>query len=365
MADLEQIQNNIIDQIEKASHSVKTDGYSMSIGELVNLYRDGDIVLDPAYQRLFRWEDSQKTKLIESILIGIPIPEIFVSQNPDHTWHVVDGVQRLSTILQLVGVLKDYDPLVLDSCKYIPALEGQTWNTLPVEIQRSFRRAKLKLSIILAQSSDEAPYELFQRLNTGGTLLSGQEVRNCVMLMLDPKFFEVINKLKNYPNYLDCLTLKEEDLEQEEHMELILRMFIGFFNQVDFGEYGSINKIVLSDFIDKETVRLIKNADLEKFEDVFKRTFDKIKNCLGDDAFKKYNPADKKFRGAFNVSIFEMVTIGISSNIDNVEKLGNDVLKEKIIELHTQPEILASLGRGVRAIKRFKDVSEYSRDYFS
>ncbi|CEO39412.1 DUF262 domain-containing protein [Photobacterium kishitanii] len=361
---LAEIQDNIISEIEHAKQNIKTDGYPMSIGEIINLYRDGDIILDPAFQRLYRWEDEQKTKLIESILIGIPIPEIFVAQKADNTWHVVDGVQRLSTILQLAGVLDTYTPLTLQTCKYIPSLEGQSWKTLPIEIQRAFRRSKIKISIILTQNSDEAQYELFQRLNTGGSALSPQEVRNCLMLMINPEFFDVINELKDYDNFKQCLQLNEDDYKKENHMELILRMFIGYENKVKYEEYGSLHSIIMGDFIDKETIRLMKNSDTEKFKDIFKRTFDKLKNCLADQSFHKYDIQKDRFKGGFNVSVFEMLTIGISSNITQVEQLGNDLLIAKIKEIYVTNEIQTSFGRGVRAIKRFKDVTNFSKTYF-
>ncbi|WP_216603073.1 DUF262 domain-containing protein [Vibrio coralliilyticus] len=364
MSDLTKTQQNIIDEIETATHQLKTDNYAMSIGEIINLYRDGDMILDPAFQRLFRWEDGQKTKLIESILIGIPVPEIFVAQKSDHTWHVVDGVQRLSTILQMAGVLDNYPPLTFESCKYIPSLEGQSWKTLPAELQRSVKRSKLKITILRTTDSDEAQYELFQRLNTGGTNLSVQEVRNCVILMFDEELYNLINELKNYPNFLNCLTLKEEDYEQEEHMELILRMFIGYNNQVKYEEHGQINKIVISEFIDKETIRLVNTADYNAFSSAFKRTFDMLNLTLGENTFKKYDSQINKFKGGFNVSIFEILTIGIASNIDSVSSLGSKALEEKIKDIQSEEEIVKSLGRGVRAIKRFRDTTLFSRAYF-
>ena len=144
MTDVEEKQNAILLELEKARKAIKTDDYSMSIGELINLYKDKEIKLDPAFQRLFRWEDHQKTKLIESILIGIPIPEIFVAQKKEGTWHVVDGVQRLSTLYQLVGVLEGGDPLILTSCKYIPSFEGGKWDNLPYRHKESLKNQKLK-----------------------------------------------------------------------------------------------------------------------------------------------------------------------------------------------------------------------------
>ena len=105
----------------------------MSIGELINLYRDGELDIHPEFQRFYRWSGTQKSRLIESILLGIPIPSIFVSQRDDGVWDVIDGLQRLSTIFQLVGQLKDesnneVEPLTLRRTKYLPSLEGKKWD---------------------------------------------------------------------------------------------------------------------------------------------------------------------------------------------------------------------------------------------
>src|SRR5438093_6944280 len=94
-------------EITERRRLISTDAYAMSIGELLNLYRDDELDVHPEFQRVFRWTDTQKTRLIESILLGIPIPPIFVAQRTDGVWDVVDGVQRLSTILQFIGELKD------------------------------------------------------------------------------------------------------------------------------------------------------------------------------------------------------------------------------------------------------------------
>ena len=95
------------DEINAKRREIRTDGYPMSIGEWISLYEKDEIDIHPEFQRFFRWTKTQGTKLIESILLGIPIPPIFVSQRRDGVWDVVDGLQRLSTIYQLIGILKD------------------------------------------------------------------------------------------------------------------------------------------------------------------------------------------------------------------------------------------------------------------
>ena len=117
-----------LDQEIKARRAeVRTDGYPMSIGELINLYRDDELDIHPEFQRWFRWSQEQKSRLIESILLDIPIPSIFVSQREDGVWDVIDGLQRLSTIFELTGDLRDsygrkLTPLVLTQTKYLPSL---------------------------------------------------------------------------------------------------------------------------------------------------------------------------------------------------------------------------------------------------
>lgn len=87
-------------QISTARQSVYADGYPMSIGELTNLYKEGEMIIRPEFQRFFRWSQVQKSNLVESILLGIPIPSIFVAQTESGKWELVDGLQRVSTILE-------------------------------------------------------------------------------------------------------------------------------------------------------------------------------------------------------------------------------------------------------------------------
>ena len=119
-------------EIDQKRKEIRSDRYSTSIGEWISLYQQEEIEIHPEFQRFFRWSDYQKTKLIESILLGIPIPPIFVSQREDGIWDVVDGLQRLSTIYEFVGILKDEDgnqlpPFILQKSEYLPSLAGKIW----------------------------------------------------------------------------------------------------------------------------------------------------------------------------------------------------------------------------------------------
>lgn len=121
------------DEIDRGSREIATDGYRMSIGELISLYKDGDLDLHPEFQREYRWKLSQKSRLIESILLVIPLPSVFVFQRTDGVWDVIDGLQRLSTILEFAGELKDeagatLPKLQLAKTRYLPSLDGRYWD---------------------------------------------------------------------------------------------------------------------------------------------------------------------------------------------------------------------------------------------
>jgi hypothetical protein len=159
-------------EIEKARAIIRTDGYSVSIGEWISIYERKELDIHPEFQRFFRWTPGQKSRLIESILLGIPIPQVFVAQQPNGVWDVVDGLQRLSTLFEFVGILRDeanelLAPLTLEATKYLPALAGKVWED-DAHPDRSFaqaqrlliKRSKIDVSIILSESAETAKYEL-------------------------------------------------------------------------------------------------------------------------------------------------------------------------------------------------------------
>ena len=354
---------DLMEELAKERKNIKTDSYDMSIGEIISLYQDGDLKLNPAYQRLYRWDKDHKVRFIESILIGIPIPEIFVAQKEDGKWDIVDGVQRISTLLQLVGVLPRYEPLVLEGTKYLPSLQGLTWETMPGDAKRLLKRARIGVNIILTENSIESQYELFQRLNTGGISLESQEIRNCLIIMLDESYYNRINELKNYKNFKKCLSITEDKYKVEYHMELIVRYLIAKRNKVDY-DYYNISSEKLSDFLDREMSLLISDDEFKIDEEIelFKRVFDFLAEQMGQDTFKKYNIEKGCFEGAFSNASYEAILVGVAENLD---ALRNMDFREIVKGIYSQEKFLKFAGRGIKVVSRFQGLNEFSREYFS
>jgi len=360
------------DEIEEKSGKIFRDSYQMSIGELINLYRDGEMDIHPEFQRVFRWSDYQKTKLIESIMLNIPIPSIFVNQNEDGVWDIIDGVQRLSTIFQFVGIFKDENgdqlsALVLQKTDYLPSFAGVQWtNAIPElaftkEQQLFFKRARIDIVIMKKESDPNTKYELFQRLNTGGTKLSDQEVRNCLMIMTNKSFYELILDLEQAESYRNCIPITDRKADEQFRMELVLRLTVAKY--IDWDNISQYSEF--SELLDKETLKLCeKEIDFEQFSERFKGTFNLLYGVLGEDAFKKYNGI--KHSGPFLISAFQGIAIGVFENMSSIVALEDSSawLKNKIQTFYSEEIFLKNTIPGVRAIPRYKELSIFGVEYF-
>ena len=141
------------EQINQIVGEVRTDTIDISFGEISSLHANKELIIQPEYQRLFRWSPQQKSHLIESILLELPIPQIFVIENLDGVWELIDGLQRISTVLQFFDPASlSLDPLVLEGCALIPALNGQSFTDLPLSLRLHLKRSPIRTVIIKRQS---------------------------------------------------------------------------------------------------------------------------------------------------------------------------------------------------------------------
>lgn len=369
---LEEKNKQLQNEIENVRKEIKTDNFSMAIRELVQVYRDGDLELSPAYQRLFRWSDETKTKFIESILMGIPTPPIFIAQKKGSKWTIVDGPQRISTILQLMELIEVRDtdgnlkpPFKFKSAEKLPSIEDLDWSTLNEDAQRIIKMTKIDLKIILIEDNVQAQYELFTRLNTGSVSLQSQEIRNCLIIMLDENFYNKINELKTMPEYRICIDLTENKNEIEFPMELILRYFILKHNKIDFNNYN-LSSDLLSLFIDKETANIIKDESFILEDEImdFKRVFVLLNEALDKNTFRKFNLDKGEFEGPFLQTAFEAILPGLANNIDYYEGQGKEELKPKIIQMYLEDGYNNAAKRGNKALPRIQNMIAFSNLYF-
>ena len=271
---------------------------------------------------------SQKTKLIESIMLGIPLPPVFVSQRQDGVWDVIDGLQRLSTIFQFAGILVDnegqkVEALKLSKAKYLPSLENKIWenkndendeNSLTQQQRIDIRRSKVDVNIIQRESNKDTKYDMFERLNTGGTPLSEQEVRNCLLIMTNRDFYKAFEALADNHDFQDSVTLTDRAREERYDMELVTRFIVLRHSKIsDIAARDDVNTFITEKLIDLASSDFDFSQETTRFE----KTFRIINSALSDNAFKKYSAERSKYSGGFLVSAFEIVAIGLGQNIDS------------------------------------------------
>lgn len=361
-------------EIERARQTIATDGYEMSVGEVMNLYADKEITINPAFQRLFRWDLTRKSRFIESLLLGIPIPPIFVYQDSDGVWELIDGLQRLSTILEFTGKLRKMNALgnddetveltSLSATKLLPSLQDKYWISADsqAEIGRNnqiaIKRARIRVEILKAESDPSAKFELFQRLNTGGAPLSPQEVRNCVAVMINKEFYDWIASCATYPQFVATIAQTETAIEKQTAVELVLR-FISF-RLIPYSRGMDVHE-----YLDDALIQLANatNIDWNNEKSRFERAFTLLDTAMGAEAFKRWDGV--QFSGKFLMSVFEVLGSGLSHHLDVIEGLSSpgDFIREKAKGVWSEDEFTCNSGAGIRGTTRLARLLPFAEEF--
>lgn len=363
------------EEISTRRRNIFTDAYPMSIGEFTNLYRDGEVDAHPEFQRIFRWDTMQRTRLIESILLGIPLPSIFVAQSDDGIWDIVDGVQRISTILQFQGVLKDDegkavkpDPLL--GTDLLPSLESVVWesddSSIPslTRAQRlDFKRFKLNLNIVKRESSIQSKYDLFQRLNSYGSQATPQEVRSCVLIGSNRDFYYWIKELASNENFLSTVALSERLLNEQYHLELALRFLV--FRQLPSAAISTIGN--LGEYLTAASLAMALDSsfDYDAQTSAFVETFRILDEAGSDQVFKRWSTGKNRFQGAFLNTAFEVVAMGLGYHIDAPPNLKEVSVLDRAKAFWSTETYSAGFATGVRADTRMAKSIPLGREIFA
>lgn len=324
------------EQIEAQRNLLSTDRLDLSFGEVMRMYQDGDIIIKPAFQRYFRWDIEQRTRFIESILLGIPIPPIFVAVDSKGVWELVDGLQRVSTMLSFFGILKSEDEGLKSKNNWelidgdrVQALAGFTYETMPELFKRSLKRATCRVEILNWNSNYDMRFELFNRLNTGGSPLTAQEIRNCIYRDISNEFNDFLKRIADNKNFRELINLNNEQIEQLYHEELALR-FISLYNNISH----------VRSSISQHMTTFMKNAlenkefNYAKYEEIFTNVFGLLhKKPLNKAIFRQTD-------GKFATALYDVITIGVGENYDFykshspqaiLDKINNEVRKDKVL----------------------------------
>lgn len=315
--------------------SIHTEQKDITLAQLKEDVDANDIITNPEYQRKYVYDDKRASKLVESILLGIPIPIIYLCEEEDGTLSVIDGQQR---IISFVRYMKNEYPL--DKLTKLTDLNGLYYKDLEKRIQRLLKSKTLK-AITISKDSKELKYEIFSRLNLGAVKLKDQEVRNCIYR---GSFNNMLKDIAESNKNLSILFHDEN--KRSSYEERILR----FFALRNYLELHGTFKLVMNSYMEQH-----QNDDeiqISKFKSQYNALIDIIKQILGDDAFFSLS---KDKRKKFNGAVYDSIIIPFSYFSSKVLMSHADELRAEINNLkETNSEYQSNTYVGTNAGPRVR-----------
>jgi hypothetical protein len=329
---------DLIQSVDGAISRVRTRAVDVSFNELFDMYKSKELIIDPDFQRLFRWSEGKQSQFIESLILELPIPPIYVIEVEDGIYELIDGLQRISSYLHFRGMHPEAPDggrfLALSECDVLPSLNGLTYDDLPQAIQIKLKRHFIRMEVLRRESDKRLRYHMFKRLNTGGELLSPQEIRNCTIRLLDNRFNEFLKKVSRNTDFEVCMAqLTDEKRDKMYMQEYALRFFAIKNNRAAYvKEIGDFLTEYMEAVSDPDNPA---GFDYLQEEECFDTTFRVLKEALGDTAFSGVNKQGNPM-GYFSALHFEALTVGIQkflSRLAAADEAQKDEFKRTLMEL--------------------------------
>jgi hypothetical protein len=276
---------------------IRVDPKTYSMRNIIDMINENELELAPGFQRKKVWKDVQKSRLIESILLRIPLPAFYFSSDDGGLLQVVDGLQRLSTVYDFVA-----GKFALDGLEYLQKdLGRKRFKELPPLWSRRINSTQISANVVDPQTPDQVKFDIFKRINTGGSPLNAQEIRHCMSKKASRDFIHRLVSLKEFQAATDHKLL---DHPRMVDREVVLR-FVAF--RVNRKRYGIFD--TLDSFLTHVTKQIdsgeIDAKQLDVIESDFNRSMRNARNLFGGHAFRKWPTYDDIRVNPFNRSLFD------------------------------------------------------------
>jgi hypothetical protein len=326
-----------LEEIPSTTRRVYTDQGDPEIESLYGKYKRGKLVIQPDFQRHFVWDTKKSSRLIESALLDIPLPVIYLSEEMDGKEYVIDGQQRLTTFFSFIdGQFPNGNNFKLSGLKVFTELNRKLFKDISDELQDKIRYCKFRTITFRKESEADLKFEVFERLNTGAVSLNDQELRNCIYR---GSYNKLLKELSEYDDFMYLLGLKGPDKRMKD-VELILR-FAAFYH-FTYLNYKSPMKKFLNN--DMEKYQHISDTEATELTNAFKNTIAIIKSLLDDHAFKRFYKGDEKNSNGywetkkFNASIYDILMYSFAKEDKSKVYQNLDSIREALIHLMTNDQ---------------------------
>ena len=328
-----------------------TSSGDLEIDSLHGKKTRGRLVLQPDFQRQYVWDSVKASKLIESAILQIPLPIIYLSEEKDGREYVIDGQQRLTSFFSFVeGKFPDDKPFKLTGLNVCSDLNGKKFSELTDEIQDKIRYYKIRAITFQKDSSEELKFEIFERLNTGSVQLNDQELRNC---LYRGKLNQALREMAADADFMYLCGLKAPDKRMRD-VELVLR-FCAFYHKTYLNYKAPIRSFLNSEAQEKQN---ISEKELQELKASFKNACQIVKSIFDKNAFKRYykgrsdNPNGNWEPKKFNVSLYDILMYSFAKEDKNKVYQNLDSIKEALMHLMTKDqEFISSIELSTSSVQ--------------
>lgn len=349
-----------LDKIKSLIINIDLDSWYFYIPEIIDKYLKWKINLQPPFQRKYKWNKAQKSNLIESILLWIPTPSIFVFEDKDLNWEVIDWQQRITTILEFYKKISISWSNSLKSWLSSTEILGdeflwKTINDFDKSLAPYFSKTKLHIFLIWKDSDEEIKYKLFERLNKSWTTLTPQEIRNSYLIGYSWEIYNLINTCSQIESFRNIAMITQSKIDNSNDKELILRSLALFKLKDRLDKYKSI-----SSFLNENLWLLIKEYENKVIEikNIFIDIINRLNDSMWKDTFKSIN------KKTFANPIFDTVMYWALVNYDLFKNMSNEDIKNDINSLKENTEYQNQISSGPSGKDKLKTAINFWENLF-
>lgn len=331
-------------------------GADLSFRELIARYDDNELV-KPELQRNYVWDRVEASRFIDSILLGLPVPSIFLAKTPDEKLLIIDGYQRIMTVRDFVkGVFSDDNtPFSLSNSDRIhERWRGKNFAQLIEEEKRKIRNTTIHAIIFMQQhpeKGDTSLYQIFERINTSGRSLLPQEIRNCVYQgALNSLLFELNTNAK----WRSLWGAETQDSRMYD-LEMILRFFT-LSDDLIFDSNANPAKISLKKSLNEYMGKVRSQLEIDELREKFIQTVDFAHESFGLTAFNNLSPSDtSKFVNSLSSTVFDAIMIASWKVVkEKLPKKTTSQYQDKKIQVLKNTDYQKSLSQETMRIKNIR-----------
>ncbi|MBE7380356.1 MAG: DUF262 domain-containing protein [Leptolyngbya sp. SIO1E4] len=359
---IEESEDNSPLEIAPEKRCVRTEKQDVPVETLVSWVNRSKLNLQPDFQRNFVWNSGKASRLIESLLLAIPIPVIYVAEEPNRTYSVVDGQQRLTSICSFVnGQFPNGQKFKLSGLQVLTDLNRKAFGDLSIELQEEILNFTLRLIIIEKDSDPDVKFEVFERLNLGAEKLNDQEVRNCVYR---GNYNELLRSLSQTPYMLKVLQ-SEEPHSRMADRQLILRFFAMWRNT--HHNYKGPTKRFLN--TEMELHRNLSETAIIEMRETFEKSIEMAYSVFQEKAFRRYysgntyNPNGTWEKSRLNVALWDTILYTFSYyQLDEILPIKDHIREEFLAMITDDKKFSDYISTSTDKVERIQYRAEAWRD---